>query len=151
MKYLPKDKIVWLGFDEEWSAFYQKLSGGGYKVVRSSLKDGKDFFEYQPKEWDIFVSNPPFSLKDKVLERLYALGKPFVLLLPMNSLQGQKRFKYFENGIQLLCFDKRINYHTKSFISFDKGTPFASAYFCKDVLPKDLILEELCVYEKPLK
>lgn len=29
MKYLPKDKIIWLGFDEEWSAFYQKLSGGG--------------------------------------------------------------------------------------------------------------------------
>ncbi len=124
---------------------------GGDKVVRSSLKDGKDFFEYQPNEWDIFVSNPPFSLKDKVLERLYALGKPFVLLLPMNSLQGQKRFKYFANGIQLLCFDKRICFHTESVIYFDKGTPFASAYFCKDVLPKDLILEELCVYEKPLK
>ena len=25
LKYLPKDKIIWLGFDEKWSSFYQTL------------------------------------------------------------------------------------------------------------------------------
>lgn len=71
IKYLPKDKIILLPFDEEWSAFYQRLKEKGYKVVRSSWQDGQDFFEYEPDEWDIIVSNPPFSLKDKVLERLF--------------------------------------------------------------------------------
>ena len=30
------------------------------------------------------------------------------------------------------------------------GSPFATAYFCKDLLPKDLIVERLNQYEKPL-
>lgn len=31
-----------------------------------------------------------------------------------------------------------------------KGSPFATAYFCKDLLPRDLIVEELKFYEKSL-
>ena len=31
-----------------------------------------------------------------------------------------------------------------------KGSPFATAYFCKDLLPKDLIVEKLVTYERPL-
>lgn len=120
--------------------------------MRSSLIEGQDFFEYEPKEWDIIVSNPPFSVKDQVLERVYSFGKPFALLLPLNSLQGQKRYNYFRNGIQLLAFDKRINYHTNlNFNNFTKGNHFASAYFCRDILPHDLILERIEEYEKPLK
>ena len=80
IKYLPRDKIIWTPFDCEWSAFYQKLKEEGYRVVRSSLQDRQDFFEYEPDEWDIIVSNPPFSLKNKVLERLYSFNKPFAIL-----------------------------------------------------------------------
>ena len=46
-KYLPKDKIIWCPFDEEWSAFYVHLKELGYKVIRSSLSDGQDFFKYE--------------------------------------------------------------------------------------------------------
>ena len=31
-----------------------------------------------------------------------------------------------------------------------KGSPFATAYFCKDLLPKDLIIEQLHEYDRPL-
>ncbi len=99
LKYVPKDKIIWCPFDEEWSAFYKRLKEEGYNVVRSSLKDGQDFFTYEPDKWDIIVSNPPFSNKDKVLERLYSFEKPFAILLPLNSLQGKTRFKFFKQGI----------------------------------------------------
>ncbi len=102
IKYLPKDKIMWLPFDDEWSMFYQRLTEEGFKVIRSSLSEGKDFFEYEPDTWDFIVSNPPFSIKDKVLERLYSFNKPFAVLLPLNSLQGKTRYKYFNQGIQLL-------------------------------------------------
>lgn len=151
MKYLPKDKIIWLPFDEEWSAFYKRLIEEGYNVVRSSLSEGKDFFKYEPEEWDIIVSNPPFSIKDKVIWRLYELNKPFAILLPLNSLQGKTRYKYFSKGIQILSFDKRVYYHDKN--NMEKvvnGCPFASAYFCRDLLPGDLIIEELNIYERPL-
>lgn len=90
VKYLPKCKIIWLPFDEEWSSFNKRLTELGYRVVRSSLAEGQDFFEYEPEHWDLIVSNPPFSIKDKVLERLYSFNKPFAVLLPLNSLQGKQ-------------------------------------------------------------
>ena len=49
IKYLSKDKIIWLPFDEEWSAFYQRLKEEGFNVVRSSLSEDQDFFEYEPE------------------------------------------------------------------------------------------------------
>lgn len=151
LKYIPKDKIIWCPFDEEWSAFYRRLKEEGYNVVRSSLKDGQDFFTYEPDKWDMIVSNPPFSSKDKVLERLYSFKKPFAILLPLNSLQGKTRFKFFTQGIQLLSFDSRISFHKPDSMNIViKGSPFATAYFCKDLLPRDLIVEELKFYEKSL-
>ena len=151
IKYLPKDKIIWCPFDCEWSSFYQRLKEEGFNVVRSSLQEGQDFFEYEPDEWDIIVSNPPFSLKDKILERLYSFNKPFAILLPLNSLQGKTRYKYFKQGIQILSFDARVCYHDKEHMDVVvKGSPFATAYFCRDLLPKDLIIEKLVTYERPL-
>ena len=151
IKYLPKDKIIWCPFDCEWSAFYQRLKELGYKVVRSSLQEGQDFFEYEPDGWDIIVSNPPFSLKDKVMEILYSFNKPFAILLPLNSLQGKTRYKYFKQGIQILSFDARVCYHDKEHMeNVVKGSPFATAYFCRDLLPRDLIVEKLVTYERPL-
>lgn len=150
-KYLPKNKVIWCPFDEEWSAFYRRLKELGYKVTRSSLTEGQDFFTYEPEQWDIIVSNPPFSVKDDVLQRLYSFNKPFAILLPLNSLQGKSRFKYFLDGIQLLSFDARVCYHDKKHMDIVvKGSPFATAYFCKDVLPKDLIIEKLNTYERSL-
>lgn len=59
-EFIPKDKVIWCPFDEEWSAFYQFFRDNGYNVVRSSLKEGYDFFHYEPEQWDIMISNPPF-------------------------------------------------------------------------------------------
>ena len=152
LKYIPKDKKIWCPFDEEWSAFYQTFKQGGYQVIRSHISEGQDFFTYKPDDYDIICSNPPFTIKDKILERLYELNKPFAILLPMNSLQGKSRFKYFSKGIQLLSFDQRIGYHNLDNMDVAiEGSPFATAYFCKDVLPKDLIIEKLNKYNKSLR
>lgn len=154
VKYLKHSgyKTIWCPFDEEWSAYVQTFREEGFNVIRSSLSDGKDFFEYEPNEsYDIIVSNVPFSKKDEVLHRLDVIGKPFGVLLPLNSLQGRSRFEVFENGIQLLSFDQRIGFHTpKSMETTVEGSPFASAYFCRNFLPKDLILERLNKFHKPL-
>lgn len=86
-----------------------------------------------------------------MLERLYSFNKPFAILLPLNSLQGKARYKYFKDGIQILSFDARIGYHNKEHMdSAMGGGPFATAYFCRDLLPRDLIVEKLVTYERPL-
>jgi hypothetical protein len=152
MKYIDKKLKVWLPFDEEWSAYYNTFKDNGYDVIRSCIQECQDFFTYEPEEYDVIVSNPPFNVKDKILKRLDELGKPFAILLPMNSLQGASRYKCcFKNGIQLLAFDQRIGFHSQDKMDEPiEGSPFASAYFCRNVLPKDLIVEELIKYKKPL-
>lgn len=96
LEFLPKDKVIWCPFDEVWSAYYNCFTENGYTVVRSSLSEGRDFFKYEPDNWDILVSNPPFSKKDEVLKRAFSFEKPFALLLPVNSIQGKSGIRYSE-------------------------------------------------------
>ena len=51
----------------------------------------------------------------------------------------------------MLSFDQRIGFHNgQNMNSTIEGSPFATAYFCKNLLPKDLIIEKLNKYEKGL-
>lgn len=151
MRYIPKDKTIWCPFDTDRSAFYRLLKENGYQVIKSSLIDGENFFTYQPPtNWDLIVSNPPFSKKDAVIKRLYELGKPFAILLPLSALQGIYRYQYFKQGIQLLAFNRRIQYQNNLNAYSAQNCAFASAYFCRDLLPRSLILEELHIYEREL-
>ena len=153
IKYIPKDKIIWCPFDEEWSAFVKSLKANGNEVINTHLEQGKDFFNYEPNNYDLIVSNPPFSKKDKVLKRCYELNKPFALLLPVNSIQGKVRVNLFQKyGLELLIFDTRVDYHTRgNFKTYRKGNHFGSAYFCRNILPKELIFCNLNKYEKELQ
>ena len=135
---------VWCPFDTEESEFVKLIRAEGHKVVNSHIDEGKNFFYWEPEEkYDYIISNPPFSIKDDVLKRLYELNKPYAMLLPIPSLQGQKRFPYIKD-CQALIFDKRINYF-KDLITkeIQKGVSFGSFYLCRDFLPQDLIFEEL--------
>lgn len=153
LKYLEKDKIIWCPFDKRDSAFVQTFNENGYKIVFSHIEDGKDFFKYEPPNWDIIVSNPPFSKKDLVLKRCYELGKPFALLLPVNSIQGKFRVDLFLNyGLELLIFDGRVDYHTNGDKeNYKKGCHFGSAYFCNKLLPSKICLEKLEKYNRSLE
>ena len=144
LKYLKPNSTIWCPFDTENSEYVKIFKEAGYKVIYSHIDNGQNFFEFEPKEdYDVIISNPPFSIKDAILNRLSELKKPYAMLLPLPALQGQKRFKYLK-GSQALIFDKRINYFkdykTKE---IQKGVSFASIYICKGFLPKDLIFEKL--------
>ena len=98
----------------------------------------KDLFESITYPWEALP-----LIKDYILKRLSELGKPFAILLPLPTLQGQKRFEYLKDT-QALVFDKRINFYTDiEHKNMAKGVAFASIYICKDFLPNDLIFEKL--------
>lgn len=143
IKYIKPGSIVWCPFDTIDSAYVEELNAAGFTVIYSHIDNGQNFFEYEPDEYDVIISNPPFSIKDDILRRLDELDKPYAMLMPLPALQGQKRFKYLK-GSQALIFDKRINYFkdlkTKE---IQKGISFASIYICKNFLPSDLLFEEL--------
>lgn len=135
---------IWCPFDKEDSEYVKVFCASGYNVIATHIDDDKNFFYYEPQEhYDFIISNPPFSCKDDVIKRLYELDKPYAILLPIPSLQGQKRFPYIKD-CQALIFDKRINYYTTSDKKeIQKGVSFGSFYLCRNFLPQDLIFEEL--------
>jgi len=144
VKYIPNGSTIWCPFDTLESEYVKVFIKNGHKVIHSHIDEGKNFFEYEPEEYDVIISNPPFSIKDDVIKHLYELDKPYAMLLPIPTLQGQKRFEYMKDGLQILSFNKRINFYTDSSRKeVQKGVSFGCAYFCKNFLPKDLILEEL--------
>ena len=148
LEYLHPKTTVWCPFDTKESEYVRLLQEAGHNVIASHIDEGKNFFFYEPEEdYDCIISNPPFSIKDDILTRLYELNKPYAILLPIPSLQGQKRFKYIKD-CQALIFDKRINYYTTPERNeIQKGVSFGSFYLCRNFLPKDLIFEELKIEE----
>ena len=149
IKYLKAKNFetIWCPFDLEHSLYVRILKENGFKVIYTHIENGGNFFEIDPQsiKFDCIVSNPPFSLKDEILERLYKIGKPFAVLLPQNALQSIKRTDLFiKNGLEYLGFDKRACFYTNNELEEIKfGNHFASAYFCRDILPKNLIFEYL--------
>lgn len=140
-------RTIWCPFDEEDSAYVEIFREAGFNVIATHINNGKNFFDYEPEEqYDCIISNPPFSIKDSILKRLYELKKPYAILMPLPTLQGQKRFEYIKD-CQALILDKRINfYKNKETKEIQKGVSFASIYLCKDFLEKDLIFEKLNPY-----
>lgn len=131
-----KRKIVWCPFDTKNSEFVKELSKDNV-VISTHIKGGYDFFEYEPDNYDVIVSNPPFSKKLEVLDRVYKLGKPFALLLPMPMLNYQVIGSFFlDKELQLLIVDKKVSFNGNT-------SAFNSSYFCNGLLPKDLMFAHL--------
>jgi hypothetical protein len=138
IEYLIPASTIWCPFDTDESEFVIILKENGFKVINSHIWIGKDFFDYEPSEhYDYIISNPPFSRKLEVLDRLYKLNNPFMMVLGLPILNYQEVGKFFLNKkLQLLIFDKKV--------SFDGNTSsFNNSYFCYEVLPKDLIFYHL--------
>ena len=143
IKYIPESKIIWFPFDTEHSEFVLKFRAAGFEVVYSHICKGQDFFEYEPPQWDVLVSNPPFSRKVDVFDRCLKLGKPFALLMSNYWLNNVAPCRLFLNAeLELLMFDKRIQFGE------GKNVPFNSSYFCHRVLPKPIIFELIAIADK---
>lgn len=134
---------IWCPFDKKDSEFVKMISNAWYKVISSHIDNWQDFFEYEPKEWDIMISNPPFTNKRKYFERALSFWKPFALIMTntwLNDAAPKQLFK--DKQLQLLMFDKRMKFISPDGRDNNKIT-FSSSYYCYNFLPKDLIMEEL--------
>lgn len=99
IKYLPKNVKIWECTDFGESNITKVLKNNGYEVISTHKKDF-DFLTDDPTfDFDMIITNPPYSLKDKFLEKCYKYGKPFALLLPITALEGIKRGGYIENMV----------------------------------------------------
>lgn len=140
---LGRPLTIWCPFDKEDSEYVKLIRQAGHNVIVSHIDNGENFFEYEPEKYDCIISNPPFSIKDDIIRRLWELNKPYAILLPIPALQGQKRFPYMKD-CEVLIFDRRINYYTTAEKKeIQKGVSFGSFYLCRKFLPEKLIFEKL--------
>ena len=121
------------------------LKEHGFNVINTHINNGQDFFNTYV-ECDYIISNPPYSLKTEVLERLFLLNKPFAMLVGVVGLfESKKRFEMFKNNnFEIMYFDKRISYFQN--YSDEKPSlnpPFSSVYICRGILPQKICFEEI--------
>jgi len=141
LPYLKKDWTIW---ECAWGkgSLAKHFEKFGFKVIGDKSVDFLGENDGYKDTWDCIITNPPYSIKEKFIERCYELGKPFALLMPLTALEGIKRGELFKKyGIQLIIPNRRIN-----FIMPNKQgrSWFQVAWFCYKLnLPKDLMFVEL--------
>lgn len=145
LKYLKDKKTIWCPFDTEDSLFVKMLKAEGHEVINTHIVNGEDFFKCNIP-CDAIVSNPPYSVKTEVLERLFSLGKPFAMLVGVVGLfESQKRFEMFrDNPFEIMYLNRRVSYY-KDYAD-DKpalNPPFSSVYLCSHLLPEPIVFEEI--------
>ena len=91
--YIKKDKIINDPFYMNGNA-KEKWEELGYKCIHKE----EDFFKADPPiEKNIIIcSNPPYSKRNKVLQRLIEWEKPFIMLMPIDTLGSKWIKKYFD-------------------------------------------------------
>ena len=146
LKYIKPKSTIWCPFDEDESLYVKTLKAEGHTVINTHINQGEDFFITEVPECDYIISNPPYSLKADVLERLFEIGKPFAMLLGVVGLfESQRRFNMFrDNDFEIMYLNRRVDY----FQDYDevkpsKNPPFSSVYVCHNMLPKQIVFEKI--------
>lgn len=147
MKYLNAGSKIWCPFDTEESNYVKLLTEAGHYVYCTHIATGTDFFTAEvPFGTDYIISNPPYSLKTEVLERLFKLNVPFAMLVGVVGLfESQKRFDMFKNNkFEVMYFNRRVSY-MKDYTSnkLELNPPFSSVYVCHNILPQQIVFEEI--------
>ena len=147
LKYVRDYSKVWCPFDTEESLFVKKLREKGCSVTSTHIIYGEDFFKLEPPmECDYIISNPPYSTKGDVLERLFSFNIPFAMLVGVVGLfESQKRYNLFKNNaFEIMYLNKRVAYFKDySEQKPSLNPPFSSVYVCKNMLPKQIVFEEI--------
>jgi len=103
---IPKDKTI-------WEAFYGDGKSGTYltDLGLNVIHEPIDFFNDDTlPEYDILISNPPFSQSKKIMNRLLELDKPFILILPSSKINTSYFRTWRDKNLQIIIPPKRIHF-----------------------------------------
>jgi len=111
-----KEFVVW-----ECAAGQKKmanvLESKGYKTVATDLSydESFNFLKDEPIfDFNVVVTNPPFSLKKKFYDKCVEIGKPFALLIPADY--SGWIIEAVENGAEKIVPTRRIDYITPNIL-----------------------------------
>jgi hypothetical protein len=99
------------------------------------IHEARDAFSWMP-DYDVIITNPPFTLKTKVLTWLMQQNKPFMMLLPINQICN-KSYRKLDNfhDIQYIVPNGRYNFDVEK----KSAAWFNCLWYCyKCNLPRDM-------------
>jgi len=135
--YIPKKKI--------WEAFYGDGKSGDYltELGFDVIHEARDFFE-DPPEYDIIVSNPPFSEAKEIMKKLREIDKPFILIMPSSKINTSYFREWKDKGLQIIIPRKRIHFTKlidgKELDIQKNACNFDCFYYCYKIdLEKDIL------------
>ena len=106
--YLEKNKKIYDPFycdgkvKEEWK-----------ELDYECYNEKEDAFNVEPPDFDYLISNIPFSLKKECVELAMKYDKPFMLLMPIDTMGSLWIGKYFDK-LEFIIPKKRYNFYKKS-------------------------------------
>lgn len=126
--YLSTDKTIWEMCPGQFHLLTY-LQSRGFWTVDLGLRDS---LENEPEQWEVIVTNPPWSKKHLFLERCVKLDEPFALLLPVRTL-GVRRCQVWLDDVDVLFLTKRVDFT-------GGGAPYeACAWFTRNLLPSRMV------------
>lgn len=144
-----KDKIIWCPFDKNTSNIVIALKEEGYKVFYTHIDTGQDFLNYIPDfEFDIIISNPPFSKRTKFFNKINSYNKPYIMLQPIMFFNNNSMIRdliRYSKEYRFLFPNNRMGFIVKSGKEYSekgKTTAFYSFWLCKNLfLNMDVFIE----------
>lgn len=115
-QYIKTDLTIWEPFYGDGTSG-QHLRDLGFNVIHEPI----NFFTNNLG--DIIVSNPPFSIIQPILRRLFEIDKPFILILPNSKINMRWMREWKDKHLQLIIPAKRIH-----FIKYVNGSTDTSKY-----------------------
>lgn len=138
LPYLPMGWKIWepaAGDGLLVEAFYDAKR----EVIGSDLLIGQNFFDYEPPAWDCTITNPPFSIKYDWLTRCYELGKPFALLLPVETLGARTAQDMMaQHGFEIMLLDQRVDFKMPN-KGWEGSAQFPVFWLCWKILPEQVV------------
>ena len=136
---IPKDKIIWEAFFGD-GASGTHLRELGFNTIHEPI----DFFDDETlPEYDILISNPPFSKSKLIMDRLRELDKPFILIMPSPKINTSYFRAWKTKGVQIIIPRKRIQFNKlvdgEIPKNYKSSCNFDCFYYCYKVgLEKDI-------------
>jgi len=140
-KYIPEH------YETIYEPFYgDGKSGDNLKELmpdKTIIHNQVDFYEYSTiYEYDMILSNPPFSDAKKIMPKMLELDKPFILLMPSSKINTSYFRSWKNKNLQIIIPRKRISFIKIKDGEYVKsnGANFDCFYYCyKMNLPRNIM------------
>lgn len=132
LKGKKEDFTIWEPACGKKQMIVKYLTRHGIKAVGTCITKGQkfNFLTHKPTfQFDMILTNPPFTLKKEFIDKCLEYKKPFIVLVPVRILDNTSWYPiYLKNNFSFLIPRKRIDYIKQN---GDKSkSAFQSMFLC---------------------